>query len=103
VKNNQNGKVVAAERKVITYHMFVVNQRLALETWDGAQCDFVFNKYYAILFSDERLRTYRCNYCFGRYRCSFATIRASCWALACNNAESNIDTIIVVCLIMNFL
>jgi hypothetical protein len=53
---------------------------------------------YAMLFSDERLRTYRCNYCYSRYRCSFTTVRASCWALACNNAESNTDTIIVVVL-----
>jgi hypothetical protein len=51
---------------------------------------------YAMLFSDERLRPYRCNYCYSRYRCSFTTVRASFWALACNNAESNTDTIILM-------
>jgi hypothetical protein len=77
--------------------MFVFIHRLALETWDGEQCDFVFSiNTYAMLFSDERLRTYRCNYCYSRYRCSFTTFRASCWTLVCNNAESNTDTIIIV-------
>jgi hypothetical protein len=57
---------------------------------------------YAMLFSDERLRTYRCNYCYSRYRCSFIAFRFSRWALACYT-ESNRDTNIVVFLIMNFL
>ena len=75
--------------------MFVVSHRLCLKLGTASSVTLFSINTYAMLFSDERLRTYRCNYCYSRCRCPFTTVPASCWALACYT-ESNSDTIIRV-------